>query len=72
VKETEGEEGIVLVVKIKEEERGVRKIERWIQGKKGVLPLGLYSRNPTNFMDKVAIFSIEVFSGMIIITLFGL
>jgi len=41
VKETEGEQGIVLVVKIKEEERGVRKIERWIQGKKVVLPTGL-------------------------------
>lgn len=67
MKETEGEEGIFLVVKIKEEERGFRKIERWIQGKKGVLPSGLCSCNPTNFLDKVAIFSIKVFGGKIMI-----
>lgn len=72
MKETEGEEGIVLVVKIKKEERRFRKIKRWIQGKKGVLPSGLCSCNLTNFMDKVAIFSIEVFGGKIMIPLFGL
>lgn len=58
MKETKGEEGVVLVVKITEEERWVRKIEGWVQGKKGVLPTGICSSNPTNFMDKVTIFSI--------------
>lgn len=58
MKETKGKEGIVLVLEIKEEERGVFKVERWVLGKKGVLPTGLCSGNPTNFMDKVAVFSI--------------
>jgi len=72
VKETEGDEGIVLVVKIKEEERGVRKIERWNRERRVSSQRGFIRVILQISMDKVAIFSIEIFSRMIMITLFSL
>lgn len=70
MKETKGEESIVLVIQIKEEERRVREIERWVLGKKGVLPTGYCSSNSAYFSGKVRIFSIWVIGDTI--QLFGL
>ena len=63
MKETKGEERVVLVVQVMEEERRVFEIERRVLGKKGVLPVRLCPSDPANFygeIDKVSVFSIWV------------
>lgn len=64
MKETKGEEGVVLVVEIMNEERRVGEIDRRVLGTKGVLPMGLCSSGPANFFDnvcEVTIFRIHLF-----------
>lgn len=55
MEETEREEGVVLVVKVKEEERRVREIERWVLRKKRVLPTRHCSSEPADFFGEVGI-----------------
>lgn len=65
MKETKGEEGVILVIEIKKEEIGVGEIERWVLRKKRVFPTWLCSSDPANFFDKMGevwIFSIWILS----------